>query len=74
MKLGLPHVDALKKGSGKNKIMIWYLDVDDKVKKRDDIEVLHWDEIGITFVDKKFLGRGETIFVNNTRIIQLKAY
>ena len=71
--MGLPHVDALKKGSGKNKIMIWYLDVDDKVRKRDDIEVLHWDEVGITFVDKKFLGK-EALFVSNTRIIQLKAY
>ena len=71
--LSLPHVDALKKGSGKNKIMIWYLDIDNKVKKRDDIEVLHWDEVGITFVDKKFLGK-EALFVNNTRVIMLKAY
>ena len=67
-----PHVDALIKGSGKKKISIWYLDIDDKVKKRDDIEVLHWDEIGITFIDKKFLGK-EALFVNNNRIIMMKA-
>jgi len=67
-----PHVEALKKGSGKKSISIWYLDIDGQVKKRDDIEVLHWDEIGITFIDRKFLGK-EALFVSNNRIIMLKA-